>query len=352
VAIMGLVMVACGPFWSPRPLLLGLILLEVALLIVLEGHDARWLIPVMWLWVNSHGSFPLGLVAIGALLAGAWLDGDRDLERWWPLGWAVLGTVLGAVGPIGPQILVFPLELLGRMEVLSRVVEWQSPNFSAGFARVFLLQVVIAVLALVRRPSYRSALPLVIFVAAALIGQRNIPDASLVLIPGMALGLAGLGRLDGRERGAAPLALGVAASAVAVAVLVGQLSGPAFDLSTYPTDGIAWMRQHDLIGTDVRVATQDTVGNTLELLFGPAHQTSFDDRYDMYPLEVSRDYLAVQDALPTWQEGLDRQRVQVLMWARTAPVAALVASSPDWRIQYQDPMVFVACRRGSGAPDC
>lgn len=352
ILIVGLVMVACGPFWSPRPLLVGLVLLELALLIVLEGHDARWLIPVMWLWVNSHGSFPLGLVAIAAILAGSWLDGDKERERWWPLGWAVVGTVLGAIGPIGPKILVFPVELLGRMDVLSRVVEWQSPNFGTGFARVFLLQVIVAILALVRRPSYRSALPLVVFVAAALIGQRNIPDASLVLIPGMAVGLAGLGRLDGRERGIVPVVLGAAATLVAVVVLSGQLAEPAFDLTTYPTDGITWLAQHDMIGTDVRVATQDTVGNTLELLYGTSNKTSFDDRYDMYPIQVSRDYLALQDGAPDWQAGLDRQRVQVLMWSRTAPLAALVASSPDWRIRYQDPSVFIACRRGSGVSDC
>ena len=62
-------------FWSPaaaavRPDLYG------------PDRHASWsdgarpwlLVPVVWLWVNSHGSFPLGLVWLGARAVGEWLD--------------------------------------------------------------------------------------------------------------------------------------------------------------------------------------------------------------------------------------------------------------------------------------
>ena len=51
----------------------------------------------MWLWVNVHGSFPLGLVALAALAIGRRLDGaSPTVELAAPLKWAVIGTALGA----------------------------------------------------------------------------------------------------------------------------------------------------------------------------------------------------------------------------------------------------------------
>ena len=46
-------------YWSPRPLLFGLLFFGLTILIVERRRSPWWLIPVVWLWVNSHGSFPL-----------------------------------------------------------------------------------------------------------------------------------------------------------------------------------------------------------------------------------------------------------------------------------------------------
>ena len=136
-------------------------------------------------------------------------------------------------------------------------------------------------------------------------------------------------------------------------IVAGSLLGePAFDLTTYPTDGISWLAQHDLIGPEHRVATEDTTGNTLEILYGTRAGTFFDDRYDMYPIELSRDYLRVHSGQQGWESALDRHQVHYLLWSRSEPVAQLVASSDHWRVLYQDNRVFIACRRGSGADGC
>jgi hypothetical protein len=340
-------------FFAPRPLVFGLVLLGVTLIIVTEGRDPRWLIPVMWLWVNLHGSFPLALVALGCLALGSRLDGERGREPWLALLWASVGVALGAINPLGPKLLLFPLDLLGKMEVLQNVVEWKSPDFSTSYARLFLVQVVVAILALVRRPNYRTAVPLVVFVAAALLGVRNIPIASMVMVPGMAMGLAGLGRLDGRERGAGT---GILAGAMVVAAFVvasASLSKPAYDLETYPVGAIDWLDQRGLLGSGHRVATTDATGNLLELLRGTDAAAFFDDRSDMYPLEVSRDYVVLNRGGQRWQEVLDGRGVEYLLWPSSSPLGSLVKLSPDWKVVYQDDEdeVLVACRRGV-ALDC
>jgi hypothetical protein len=298
--------------------------------------------------VNVHGSFPLALVALGCLALGARLDGDRSIAPWRPLLWASLGTAIGAVNPLGPKLLLFPLDLLGRMEILENVVEWQSPSFGTSYARLFLLQVALAILLLVRRPSYRAAVPLVVFVAAALLGTRNIPIASIVLVPGLAVGLAGVGRLDGRERGPGTGVLAAAVVAVGAVIASASLARPAYDLATYPVAAIDWLDQQGLLGPGTRVATTDDVGNLLELQRGSEANTFFDDRYDMYPLDVSRDYVALNRGAENWHEVLDRHEIEYLLWPSATPLGTLVQSSPDWKVVYEDDDadVLVACRRG------
>ena len=102
------------------------------------------------------------------------------------------------MNPLGPRLLVFPIELLRRQDILSNVVEWQAPKFVHVGQRAFLVVLLLAIVALVRRPSWRAALPIVVFTAASLLGARNIVIASIVFVPGLARGLADIGTVTGR----------------------------------------------------------------------------------------------------------------------------------------------------------
>jgi hypothetical protein len=352
MGLLAVAMVAAAPFWVPRPLLLGLVLLAALLVVVTEEHDPRWLVPIMWVWVNSHGSFVLGVLAVATLAVGCWVDGHRERTVWRPLAWCVGGTLLGAVNPLGPVLLAFPVHVLGRMEILARVLEWRSPDFATVYARAFLVEVAAAVLLLVRRPSYRFAVPLVVFTAVALQGQRSIAQSSLVILAVSAPALAGLGSLDGRRR--SPLFAGAAVVFAAIALIAASavLTEPDVDLRSYPTDGLAWLDQHGQLTTAARVAHEDTAGNLLELLRGTDGRVFFDDRYDMYPLPVSRDYLEIHDGLPRWQQALDDHDVRYLLWPRPSPLAGLVTSSRQWHVVYQDPGYLVACRRVTEVSEC
>lgn len=77
VARVGLTMAPLGlgfEFWSHRPLMFGLVAL-VVLLLVVQGELPLWtLVPTLWVWVNSHGSFLFAFAVVGALAIGAILD--------------------------------------------------------------------------------------------------------------------------------------------------------------------------------------------------------------------------------------------------------------------------------------
>ena len=74
-----------------------------------------------------------------------------------------------------------------------------------------------------------------------------------------------------------------------------------------------------------------------------------DDRVDMYPTTVVDDFLTVLRGRPGWQQVLDRDGVDVVVWDADEPLTSLLAADPDWRIPYNDSRFVVACRRDSTA---
>src|SRR5947209_1953456 len=104
----GLAVGAGAPFWSPRPLLFGLLCMA-ALVTVVERRRSPWLlVPLVWFWVQSHGSFPLGLGWLVARSAGEWLD-----WRAWPAQtaryvWGFLGGLVVSIAkPMGCKQLAY-----------------------------------------------------------------------------------------------------------------------------------------------------------------------------------------------------------------------------------------------------
>ena len=352
ILLAGLVLGVGTSVWAPRPLLIGLVLFTVTLLVA-EGRLPAWvLLPAMWVWVNSHGSFPLALVALACLALGRRLDGDTSTgPELKGLAWAVGGVAVGMINPLGPVLVLFPVRLLQRQEVLSQIIEWQSPSFSSGWTRLFLAQVLLAIVLLVRKPSYRAVIPLIVFTAAALLGVRNIALASIVLVPGMARGLAGLGSITGTEpRGRRVAIAGLVVIALVGGVLVSRsFDEPALDLRTYPVDALAFVSQAGWLDTDARVATQETVGNYLELVRGRDADVFIDDRVDMYPEEVVNDFLTLLRGRPDWRDVIEEREIDVVLWEANQPLSALLGDDPSWRIPYADGTWIVACQRESAA---
>lgn len=351
LAVVGLSCAVGSTFWAPRPLLFGLLGVALVLTVVGERLDPRWCAPMMAIWLQVHGSWPLGLVLLGCLMLARRADGeDGQLERS-ALMWAVGGVAVGGLlSPIGPGIITFPVELLSKSEVLGDVVEWQSPDFSENFARLFLVQVAAAIVALVRRPTYRAALPMIVFVSSALMGLRNMPVAAIVLIPGMAHGFEGLGSIDGRQRSRGISAGAVALAMISLVVTAGTLQAPAYDLRAYPVDALAWTDESGLLGPDRRLLASETTGNLVGLAYGSQRIPVFvDDRVDMYPVPVVEDFLVVVRGQPGWRGVMLRWDIDVVVWDQAGPLSELLRAEPTWAVAYQDARYVVFCRRADPA---
>ena len=343
VAAGGLLAVGSG-YWTSRPLLIALVLFGALIAMTETGRGSPWLlVPLMWAWVNVHGSWPLALVYLVVRIAGRRADGAA-LERL-PrlLGATAGGVVLGAANPLGLRLLDYPLTVLTHHQAFAHVAEWQSPTFSDPVNGAFLAAVLLAVVLLVaRRGSIEDVLVTVVFAAAALEASRNVPVAALVVTPVLARGLTGLGQLDGTRRGLLPAAGLGALTVLGAAMVAGAVHRPAYDLSAYPVSEVSWMQRHGLVPG--RVATPDYVGNYLEFRFGARARAFVDDRVDVFPPAVERDYGVLLDGHEGWQAVLARYGVAAVLWPRSEPLAGLVAEDPRWSVRVRDRHWIVAVR--------
>lgn len=347
--VVGVLMLSVGAgLWSERPYMLGLVAFGLVVLAAEGRLNPIWLAPLGWLWVNTHGSFPLGVVYLLVAAVGTRLDGEVPAVEARCLRWLTPGILLGAVGPLGPGVLLFPFTLLGRQDLLSNVLEWQAPHFTSIADRAFLLQVLLAIMLLVRRPRYRSALITAVFTAAALAGSRNIAVASLALAPSMALGLAGLGGIDSEARTAVARLFGVFTMAVAAMLIFIRLDQPTTNFTQYPVEALVYLERNGIAVSEHRMAAPDIVGNFLEFAYGPGRRVFFDDRFDMFPAEVSEAGISFVLVKPDVLSQLDRYDIDLAAVPRESPLALVVVADAQWRILFQDDGWLVACRRGAG----
>jgi len=332
-------------YWSPRPLLIALVLFAVVILLAEQPRGSPWLlVPVMWVWVNVHGSWGLALAYLVVRLIGRAMGGG-DLGRLRRLiGATVVGTLLGAVNPSGIRLLTYPLRLATDHQAFAHIVEWESPSFSDLTNLVLLATVLVSLVLLVaRRGALEDALVVGVFFAMACLASRNVPVASLAVTPVFARGLAGLGSLDGARRGVLPVGLLALWLWLAAVLAAHALRSPEFELAAYPVAAVDAMQVHGL--APGRVATQDYVGNYLEFRYGSRASAFIDDRVDMYPKSVETAYGILLGGAPGWQGVLDRYHVHAVLWAKHEPLAGLLAQSPRWQIAWQDSRWVVAVRR-------
>lgn len=343
-AVVGAVIMIGASTWTPRPLLFGLLGIALVLMTLQHRLDARWLVPIMWLWVNTHGSFPLGLVLIGAVGLGATIDNRRlPLAELRVFGWAVIGVLAGAINPIGFRILTFPVELLSKREALEGVTEWLTPSFEQNFHRIFLVMVLALIGAGRARAPWRDLIPAMVFAVAGFLAVRNIAVASVVAILALTpVWQPRVRALSGTERGILGRGIGVIAALGLVFsfLLVTRTNDLGFE--RYPVDQMDWLEERELIATEgVNVVHRDFVGNYMHWRFGLEARVFVDDRFDFYPQELLDDH----DALlfgGDFEEILERRDADVIVWRTEGQFAEWLADSDDWKIVEEDEDWFIA----------
>lgn len=339
VVIASTSLAACVPWWTERPLMISFACL-VAMLILTDVGPVWLVMPVMWIWVNSHGSFPLGLLLVATVCIGRYLDNNSMQRIMRVLTLSILGTLVGGfLTPLPGKLLLFPIELLTRNSYFQNISEWQSPDFSSMWMKIFLVQVVLLIISLsvLKERPWERLLPSILALASALLGMRNVPVAALVFTISIAAAAPAFGDL--RKDTKTPLAFVLLALSIFTATSFSYyiIRSEDLDLETYPIAAIEYLEREEILpSSDTRVAYPERVGNYLNYRYGPQGSTFFDDRFDMYPLQVLTDMFDLRRGRRTLNL-LDQYDITYVIWLKGTATAEILSVSDHWQLLYDPP---------------
>jgi hypothetical protein len=135
-----------------RPHIFGMVFLVLVVGVLVLAREKRvkpsfWLLPLMMIWANLHGSFIIGLGFAGYLAVEACLQEGWHHGKYWVL-FFVLSITATLTTPNGFNgLLIFAVLLQDQKFAMSIIEEWKSPNFHLfqpleiwllGFVFVFL----------------------------------------------------------------------------------------------------------------------------------------------------------------------------------------------------------------------
>jgi len=333
LAIAALGFAVCAPGFVERPLMVGFVAF-VAILILVDNGPLWTAIPLMWIWINSHGSFPMGILILLAITMGKWLDGDDIARQKKLLSLVAIGIVIGGFITPRPGVLLwFPFQLLARNQAFQAIQEWQSPDFSTSWMKIYLFQLVLVMVALtyawVQR--WSKVLPVCLMVAAALLAVRNVPMAGLFFSIALADAAPSFGSFTASQklRSTVPLLGAAALSLISIAVWV--IKSPDLNLKQYPMSIIIYLEKHELLpNPEVRLAYPARLGNYLNYRYGATGTTFFDDRFDVYPLPILDSFTGLYRGSDV-RRTLDQYQIDYVVAERETPIAHALGGNTDWQ---------------------
>ena len=323
-----------------RPHILALPLLAAWTLGLVAARERKeapswWLLAIMPLWVNLHGSFAFGIALAGTLgLEAVLADKNWETVRRWAL--FVLAAIAAAL--LTPQFwhgLLFPLQMAG-MQGLGHIGEWGPSDFSTVTPFMTALLVLAGVVA-----SGKLRLPLMrllILSGLTLLAILHSRHQMLLGVCGPLLLAPFLAKTwTAKDTKSQPL-FGLAAAALLILALAARLILP-------------FQRGEDSISPVTALAHVPPALRQMPVLndyaFGgyliwDGVRPFIDSRADLYGDRFLSQYAAITlldgHALAT---ALSTYHVRWTIFAADAPVVKLLDAMPGWHRVYSDKIAVV-----------
>jgi hypothetical protein len=165
------------------------------------------------------------------------------------------------------------------------------------------------------------------------------------MLPASAIGFADIGSLRTADRPEIARVVGVVGVAMALLLTVIRFDQQDLDLHRYPIDAFAYLEERGIDTREVHLAEPDLVGNAMGYIYGPQHRVFYDDRFDMFPQDVTDAEVALLQAEPSLREELDRFDIDLVVVSATSPSVQVLLGDGTWRAMYLDPRWTLLCRR-------
>lgn len=355
--------------WNARTHVFSFFLF-MACLRLLRGDQVRslwWKYPlIMALWVNLHGSWPLGLIALVTTAAGTAAEMRFGEEPGDPQAFQSLKSFASAfalslpallVNPYGAKMLTYPFRIVTDTRFIHTTYEFVSPNFHRIEyfpLLVYLLLLLGVAVTSKRRVDFGRAAVAMVTAGMALGGVRYIPYFVIASLP-VAIGM--LPRIQ-EEQGKATghIAVvscggtriidsawaafsGIALLAVSVSGLVPYGFSPE---GTEPSGAIEFVRRERPAGK----LFCDHAFGPFVLLRIPGQKIFVDPRQDVYEPDPYKDLRMIASALPDLKYIERKYNPDWMILPAGLPVSSNIEKySSEWVLVYSDRHATVYVRR-------
>ena len=333
--------------FAPRTILFGYGYL-VILLIILEqfrskGRAPLWTLPLLFcLWINTHGSWSLGIIVLAVFVASGLVDGqwgNLKASRWSPRQLRQLLAAFAAscaalfVNPYGYRLVTYPLDMAFRQQLnIAIIQEWRTLDFHEPRGKVVL--VLLAGLfcsALATRYQWRLSDLLLVLLGfyCGLTYERFLFLAGIIVAPIVAEMLYFVPpyrpEIDKRWLNAAII---IAILALLVYQFPSRAKLERQVAEHYPAEVLPYLESHELSG---RMLNFYDWGGYLGWK-DPKLKVFVDSRVDIFERAgVFGDYAQVQTVAAPMRV-LDKYQTRYVLFPTEQPLTYLLKRDPNWRV--------------------
>lgn len=352
--------------FGPRTVLFGYGYL-VLLLIILErfrwrGKGGLWLLPPLFcLWINTHGSWSLGLIVFGITIAAGLLQGQWgriEAVRWSPSQLRKLCLTMAAsvaalfINPYGYRLVLYPLDLAFRQNVaVEHVAEWVSVDFHDPRGKLALVLIVGLVLgALLRGCRWKlHELGLVLFgLYCGLTYIRFLFLAAILIAPLLAKLLDFVPPY--RPEIDKPVLNAIIVAAALTFMIRGFPSEAQLRQSIdkqYPADILPYLKSHPPSGP----VLNDYLWGGYLCWNDRDFKEFIDSRADIFVYSgVFQDYIELM-GLKDPSAVLDKYGIRYVLFPRDEVLVSILRRDPNWKVVFSGELSVMFERAGAVPPN-
>ena len=363
----GIAIAIGAPFLDVRPHIYSLLNFSLLLLLLLGRKANTWLLAAVFVvWVNLHGGFFFGLMALG-ILVFPWRDLSLSTVRA-ALLVGVICLLAATLNPSGVKAFLYPLKYaFDDSSPFRQLGEWLSPFQQGGIRSplffVFMWVPLVGLLYLLPRVRKAIGVPwegialTALTLAMALTSRRFIPlfGMSLAVMIAPVVGLC-CRKLEPPKYA---LALALAALIFAGYRLAPYplKSGPAFHYLTaeysYPVDMLNFIEANDIHG---KVYALYNWGGYIHWRTDGGLKVFMDGRADtIYDAETYAHYVGVLVSKPGWVEALEATGPDYVLWPQVQKSGQeklqQLLKTGRWRLIYRDSVSWLLVRTSLALPE-
>ncbi len=369
--------------WLARPHIFTFLFLAIwmtELYAMRKGKLKRWwTFPVLMLfWVNMHGAFIVGFIAMIVYGAGIGWDllwrrlpeEELPVKRFW-LYFALSGVSSFAVSLVNPSGLGLWIKVVGHAGnkfLADHTVEFQSPNFHWASVWPFLIMIVLLIFGFAySKKRVRSELlfTAVVWMALGLYGARNIPLYAITAAPLLVLVLDDLlvktpqrfkfmnkfldfnkriRNVDKQLKGYVWPILGVIIAIVGFIIgfrFYPEGKGYEIDPEKFPVAAVNWLEENPQEGEMFNLYTW---GGYLEYRLWPEKKVFIDSKADFYGEDFIRQYQQIMEVQDDWADILDEYDVDWVILPPNELIVKALEIELDWQVVYEDDVAVILSR--------